>query len=271
MSSEKYSRLNTVQIGLGIKEATLKEFSCEEFDAFESTIDTKYFGVSSAKVILKKAGLTEYRQKELLEFLQNFEFIVITNKGNDSSNNHWLGEKTKAFLMDINIQLTKRVSISEKSDDGFTIVADNFPENGQILEMAEGAFKFSRFLNDPYLPMQKAKSIYADMAKNAFGKQGRFFVTIKGMEVVSGFLLFSINPGISSSTIELIAIDQNFTGMGIGRSLINAMEHHVAKMGIDAIRVGTQLENINALKFYMSYDFSIVECNSIYHYWPLKP
>jgi dTDP-4-amino-4,6-dideoxy-D-galactose acyltransferase len=249
----------------------LKKLSCEEFDAFESIIDTKYFGVASAKVVLKKACMIDQRQKELLDFLQDFEFIVITNKANDSSNNHWLGEKTKAFLTDINIQLNKKVSIGEKYDGGFTVITDNFPENRQIIQIAEGSFKFSRFLNDPYLPVQKAKCIYADMTKNAFRKQGRFFVTIKETEVVSGFLLFSINQVISSSTIELIAIDQNFAGMGIGRSLISAMEHHVAKMGVETIRVGTQLNNINALKFYTSYGFNYCECNSIYHYWPLKP
>ena len=70
----------------------MRKLSCEEFDAFESTIDTKYFEIASAKVVLKKACMIDQRQNELLSFLQNFEFIVITNKANDSSNNHWLGE-----------------------------------------------------------------------------------------------------------------------------------------------------------------------------------
>lgn len=215
--------------------------------------------------------MIDQRQTELLSFLQNFEFIVIINKANDPSNNQWLGEKTKAFLTDVNIQLNKNISLAEKYDDSFTAVADNFPENGQIIRIAENSIKFSRFLNDPYLPMQKAKHIYADITKNAFRKDGRFFVTVNGMEAISGFLLFSIDQAILSSTIELIAIDQNFTGKGIGRSLIRAMEHYVAKMGVKTIRVGTQLNNITALKFYRSCGFSYLECNSIYHYWPLKP
>lgn len=249
---------------------TLEKLSGEEFDAYESTIDTKYFGVSSAKVLLNKACLVDQRQNELLRFLQNFEFIVIINKANDSSNNHWLGEKTKAFLTDMNIQFSKKVSITKECDNDFTRVADNFPESEQVVKIAETSFNSSRFLNDPYLPVEKARGIYADIVKNAFRKQGRFFITFQRLERIIGFLLFSVDQTISFSTIELVAIHQDFRGTGVGRSLICAMEHHMAKMKVETIIVGTQLTNFNALKFYTSYGFSYFQCNSIYHYWPLK-
>jgi len=254
-----------------MNEYVFKKISCDEYDASESKIDTDYFGIASAKVVLKEACVIAQRQTDLLNFLQNFEFSFITNKLNNPFNNLWLGEKTKAFLTDMNMQLMKKVSITEKPDDGATEILDNLPENSRIIQIAETSFGFSRFLNDPYLPNEKARCIYGDMTKNAFRKPGRFFSIIKASEVIIGYLLFSINEQAASSTIELVAIDQNHKGRGIGRSLIRSMENYVCKKGIDTIKVGTQLSNIDALKFYTSYGFKHFECNSIYHYWPSKP
>ena len=247
----------------------MKTISSEEFSASESIIDTNYFGVKSAKVILKKACVSDQIQNELLNFLENFEFVVITNQANDPCNNQWLGEKSKAFLTDINVQFRKEASETKGIPPSIRI-ADTFPENFQILRIAENAFTVSRFLNDPYLPVEKAKHIYADMARNAFGTKGRFFVTYQEKETIGGFLLFSIDFDHSSSTIELIAIDQSFIGRGAGRSLIRAMENYVFKEAVNTIKVGTQLNNMSALSFYTSCGFRYAECSSIYHYWPLR-
>jgi dTDP-4-amino-4,6-dideoxy-D-galactose acyltransferase len=254
-----------------MNESASKKISCDEIDASESPIDTQYFGVTSAKVILKKACLTDQAQNDFLNFSQEFEFVSITNKSNNPFNNRWLGEKTRSFLTDMNIQLIKKVSITKKHDDGKVEISDNFPENDRIIQIAETAFVFSRFLNDPYLPVEKARRIYGDMTKNAFRKPGRFFTVIKQAEIIIGYLLFSINEQMLSSTLEFVAIAQEYKGRGIGGLLIRSMEDYVAKKGIHTIKVGTQLSNIDALKFYTSYGFKHFECNSIYHYWPSKP
>jgi ribosomal protein S18 acetylase RimI-like enzyme len=108
------------------------------------------------------------------------------------------------------------------------------------------------------------------MVKNAFKKRGRFFATASKMGMISGFLLFSFNESTFSSKIEFIVVDQEYKGQGIGRSLISSMEYYVGCRGMETIIVGTQLDNIDALKFYLSCGFSVLECNSVYHYWPLK-
>lgn len=253
-----------------IETRKIKKLSCDEFDAFESTIDTEYFSIPSAKVILKRACTNVQSQKNLMSFFQDFQFITVINKANDPSNNLWLGEKTSAFLTDINIQLSKNVTATEKNDEHLLPVSDHFHGNERIIQIARTSFIYSRFLNDPYLPPEKAKGIYADITNNAFGKSGRFFVVFRTAEAIGGFLLFSMNRPASSSTIELIAIDSSQKGRGIGRSLIRSMEHHVKQAGVATIQVGTQLDNLSALKFYMSGGFRYFEQNSVYHYWPLK-
>lgn len=249
----------------------LLKLSCEEFDAFESKIDSDYFGIRSAKAILKKACILEKTQNDLLSFIGDFEFSSITNRFNDPFNNRWLGEKTTAFLTDINIQLVKSVLLMEKNDDRRAEISNNFPGSEQVVRIAENAFKVSQFLNDPYLPSEKAKCIYGDITRNSFGKPGRYFATVKSEDTVMGYLLFSVNQSSRMATIELLAIDQIHKGNGIGKLLVQSIEYYVGKLGMETIKVGTQVTNSGALNFYTSYGFKHLECNSIYHYWPSKP
>jgi dTDP-4-amino-4,6-dideoxy-D-galactose acyltransferase len=245
------------------------ELSCEEYDATNLEIDTEYFGVASAKILLKKACI-ESKQDELLAFIKNFEFVTLINKANNPFNNRWIGGKTKSFLMDINVQFHKRVFQSDLHSDNPTYIMDNLPKDDWIINIAKNSFKFSRFINDPYLPQDKAKHIYADITKNAFEMAGRYFILVKVREVIAGFLLFSKSGVEDTSRIELIAIAQDYERSGLGRTLIRSMENYVAANGIETIRVGTQLDNVSAMNFYTSYGFKILECNSVYHLWPHK-
>jgi dTDP-4-amino-4,6-dideoxy-D-galactose acyltransferase len=251
-------------------ENIMNKLSCYEFDAFHSPVDSDYFGIASAKVILRKACLENSGLDRLLNFLQLFEFTTIINKANDPFNNHWLGRRTNAFLTDINMQLTKKISITERYEESSLFISDNLPEDDQIIRIAQESFGVSRFLNDPYLSSEKARHIYADITKNAFGKAGRFFVIYKATSEIAGFLLFSINKATSSSVIELIATNQHHKRRGVGKSLLRSMEHYIGTRGVYTVQVGTQLDNLNALTFYTSNGFSLFECNSIYHYWPFK-
>lgn len=252
----------------------MKTLTCDEFEAFESGIDTEYFGISTAKAVLRKPCNTGDKQDQLLEFLHGFEFVIISNKSSDPINNRWIGEKTNAFLVDINIQLKKELSPVQNTDDlavdSSSTISDQFPESKQIVQIAESSFKISQFLNDTYLPREKASGIYGDIVKNAFGKPGRFFVVTKKSGSVAGFLLFSMNKSISTSTIQLIAVNQDFTRQGIGQALIRSMENFVCSQGIAAVIVGTQFNNFSALKTYHSNGYTDFDCSSIYHYWPMK-
>lgn len=247
----------------------LLKLSCDEFDAFESKIDSEYFGIQSAKVILKKACILEKRQNDLLTFLNNFEFSSITNKFNNPINNRWLGENTKAFLADTNIQLVKKASIVKMNDGRMVEITDKFPGSDRVVQIAENAFEVSQFLNDPYLPREKARYIYADITRNAFGKPGRFFTVIKEEEVM-GYLLFSLNHSSLVTTIELLAIDQKYKGNGVGKLLVRSTESYSSSIGMKTIKVGTQVANVGALNFYISCGFNYLECNTIYHYWHAK-
>lgn len=257
-------------------EIVQKVQSCEEFDIYESHIDTQFFGVRSAKAVLKESCVDEKKQDEFLAFLNGFEFAMIANKDANPVNNRWIGEKSSAFLVDVNVQFHKAVTpvkLVEGSQTGDinSTISDCLPENDQIVFIAETYFQLSQFRNDPYLPQEKARSVYADIVKNAFNQQGRFFVVTKVADIVAGFILFVMNPTESSSTIQLIGVNQDFKRQGIGHRLVRSMENHLANVGIEMIVVGTQFNNFGAIKFYNANGFSYTTCSSIFHYWSSHP
>lgn len=246
----------------------LNILSTSDYFASESEVDCMYFGLRSAKVILYNPINSKYDQESLIKFMDIFDFVTITNKGNHPENCIWIGLETNAFLTDLNIQLLKPISKINENEITEAIISDDYPYDGNIIRIAQTSFKYSRFLNDPFLPQDEAKYIYADITQNAFNKDGRYFCVIKEVNEIAGFSLFSFSN--DNSIIELIAIDTNHQGRKIGKNIINNIERFSSHSGRKYIQVGTQLNNLTAIKFYLSIGFLPDEVNSIYHYWPSK-
>lgn len=238
------------------------------FHAFELTWDTEYFGCRSGKVVLEdRLAMDEWGS--ILDFMNDFDFVTIFNTGNNMDNNIWIGRETKGFLTDMNVQFVKHRSQFGLREKHASHVFEAYPYDEGILAIAQSAFKYSRFFNDPWLPPEKSKNIYAHWAKSAFYKMGRFFITIKMEERLAGFLLFSLNPDMSA-VIELIAVDDIFSSCNIGKSLIARLESFLKDSDFQRIKVGTQINNIGSMGFYTSLGFSYQGCNSVFHYWPYK-
>ena len=248
---------------------SMKKLWGKSFEAFTLDWDTIYFDVKSAKVILKEDVCEDERNK-LMSYLNTFDFITIINLGNNYYNNLWIGKETRAFLTDINIQLIKQINNRPIQVDESTNVCVGYPRDEHILKIAKKSFIYSRFFNDPWLPEDKAKSIYVHWTECAFDKPDRYFIITKRQGKIAGYLIFSINLEIYLATIELVAVDDVYKGQNVGKSLIDELKIFACMRGIRSVKVGTQIENIIATKFYNRCGFQYASCNAVYHYWPQK-
>lgn len=226
--------------------------------------DTDYFGVKSARVNLL-GNVDERGQEDILSFCKNYDFVTIVNFENRNENNLWVGEKTAAFLADVNVQFVKELHSLEKHSDDKTYVTNNLPVNDQILNIARKSFRYSRFFNDPNLSERKSPNIYLHWTEGAFLQEGKYFVICVRESNIAGYLLFSSEE--SYATVELIAVDEAHQGKGVGKALIKAMESFAYDKDINKIKVGTQVNNIPAVQFYSKMGFTYVNCGSIYHIW----
>lgn len=226
--------------------------------------DTDYFGVSSARVNL--SGIVDERgQEEIIEFSKEYDFVTISNLGNIKENNQWIGNRTNAFLADMNIQFIKVLVDKPDYQDEKTYVVNNLSRDEQIVDIARKSFNYSRFFNDPNLPIKQARNIYLHWTECAFEQENKYFAISEREGNVAGYILFSFNW--DSSVIELIAVDEKFQGQKVGRSLIHKMKSFVIDQGIQKIKVGTQVNNTSAAQFYTKMGFKYVSCGSMYHLW----
>jgi dTDP-4-amino-4,6-dideoxy-D-galactose acyltransferase len=210
-----------------------------EFSALQW--DTEYFGIKSARVNL--TGIAdENEQDEIIKLSAEYDFVTISNHGNINENNQWIGLRTQAFLADMNIQFQKSLSnhldlqtkkLDPQSDcldiKEMIIVTNLYPPNEDVLQIANEAFRYSRFFNDPRLPQDKAKRIYRQWTKCAFCKEEKYFVVCEKEGHVAGYILFSRND--KSYSIELIAVDKDYQGQKIGKSLLQGMETFLRAQG----------------------------------------
>lgn len=231
--------------------------------------EEKTFGIKAAKLNLEDEVKKEQWNTLIKEF-KEYEMIVISNCGNNSKNNLLIGQLNNCFVADINVQFEKKPSniIEERTDK--IKITNNKDVDENLMKIAEQSFIYSRFMNDSNLDEEKAKKIYVDWTRNSFNKYNKYFVTYEECNKSVGFIIFSISENIA--TIELIAVDREYQNKRIGKAIMLKLEKFLyeVKKEVTLIRVGTQAENKNAIRFYQNSGFKLVEINTIYHNWNRK-
>lgn len=234
------------------------------YECWQLQWDTDYFRINSARINLL-GPVDEKAQNEIISFCNGYEFVTISNNGNVQENNEWIGERTNAFLADMNIQFLKALVDKPDYQNEKSYVVNSLSRNEQIVEIARKSFNYSRFFNDPKLPQEQAKNIYLHWTECAFGQENKYFVILEREGDIAGYILFSMSG--DSSVIELIAVDEKYQGQRVGKSLIHTMESFVIDQGIKKMKVGTQVNNISAAQFYNAMGFKYISCGSMFHLW----
>lgn len=242
-----------------------KKFDCDYLEW-----DSNYFGVESGRVNLYEV-VDNKHQQDILEFSNKLQFVTISNYDNKKENNYWIANKTNAFLTDVNIQLimdsdTIHSIANENFELNYNIeVSNNTKHDNDILKIANSAFKISRFYNDPNLSVPQKYNIYTEWCKNSFYRDNKFFAVANVGDSKIGFLTFSKSN--FDITIELIAVDTDYQSMGVAKNLIQTLVNYAFVNNVISIKVGTQVNNVNALNFYSKRGFRLSHVNSVYHYW----
>lgn len=229
--------------------------------------DTNFFGIKSAKIYLYDE-LCNDDIKKIKEIVKEkgYEFITIQNCGNIEQNNVLMANFEGAFLADVNIQFEKKLDRSKKIENKENVcIKEKYEKDENIVNIAKKAFTDSRFLIDSKL--RRGNEVYVQWVSNSFEKQNKFFCTYREDKKTKGFILFSIEEDKKSIFLELIAVDKDSKGKGIGTSLIKQLENFAIQNKIEYIHVGTQLNNLNAQNFYEKNGFKHIMNNSIYHWW----
>lgn len=223
--------------------------------------DTKFFGYTSAKLILKN-DILNYEWDNILESVSGYEFVVIQNLNSNYNNSKYLGTSTNAFLTDINIQFQKKIDTLSTYDE-YEIAEKTETVKESILSLT--TFNHSRFFNDKDLYNNGGANIYKEWVINSFNNIDKKYIINKENGCINGYAL--ISESREEIIIELISVDSNQKNKGIGRKLFNSIVNYGIEHKKSLINVGTQITNTQAINFYHKMGCRQTETHQIFHFW----
>lgn len=160
-------------------------------------------------------------------------------------------------------QLNQGVSAQPKCE---SVRLASHEDSKDIRRIASSVFSYSRFHLDPRLSNDTADAIKESWAENYFnGSRGQaMFVVCDAHESVVGFCQV-LRPSAAIAIIDLIGVLE--TGKGYGHKLIKAvMADHERWAAPYEIRVGTQVANTQACRFYEGLGFRQHQSSYVFHW-----
>jgi ribosomal protein S18 acetylase RimI-like enzyme len=174
-------------------------------------------------------------------------------------------QDTGFYLVDTNIRFEAVRNDCNPKEPAAGIVIRSATPNDQesVGQLAESTFRFSRFHLDPGFSKTIANKIKAEWARNFFrGLRGKYLLLAERNQLVVGFVLL-LNPTPDEFVIDLIGVDSEHQGRGIGRSLVSSLWTHFSNCR--KITVGTQVANINSVRLYEKLGFRLVHSEYVFH------
>lgn len=236
----------------------------------ESKWDSDIFSKKVGIINLGKK-LSELDIEELKKESNEYDLIVMKDLTTNFENSEAISKRLNGFIVDLNVQFSKKVSVNKISDSSRIKNKSilNSEDKKKIITIASNAFKNSRFYSDQNIEKGIANKIFENWIGNSFENDDKRIIIHKENNEVLGFLLFSINELQEEIIIELIAVDSNVTSKGIGKKLINDFESSFSSEKYEKylFKVGTQVNNVTAMNFYIKNNYKIQSEARTYHIW----
>lgn len=136
-------------------------------------------------------------------------------------------------------------------------------DKATVADIAGSSFELSRLHLDPEIPTEVADRSRIEWASNFFeGQRGDHMVVAENSGKVAAFLQL-LGPVAGVLTIDLIAVINAARRLGLGAACISFATQNI--LGVQKLRVGTQVANTGSLRFYEQLGFSVVASEYVLH------
>jgi len=136
-----------------------------------------------------------------------------------------------------------------------------------VLDIAEHAFRYSRFHVDPRIDHLAANRIKREWIQSYVDRRrGDVLLVAHENGTVTGFnaMLVTERPSGPVAVIDLIGVHPEHQRRGIGRLLIDAALHHYQGR-CRSLEVGTQGSNIPSVRLYEGLGFRLIRSGFVLH------
>jgi dTDP-4-amino-4,6-dideoxy-D-galactose acyltransferase len=147
----------------------------------------------------------------------------------------------------------------------FQIVMEKYA-NLEMINLAIESGKFSRFCLDKRMPKGKFEELYGLWIQNSVSGNFADAVIICKIDNIIGGLVTLANKN-RVGDIGIIAVDESYRGIGIGKALMRAAENWFIENKYLISQVVTQEVNKPAKQLYEKCGFEIVKREFVYHIW----
>lgn len=173
-------------------------------------------------------------------------------------------------IYDVNFvdrKMTYSKKIDEKSfyNPFITGYKKDYPEK-DLLNLAVQSGVYSRFNLDKRIGITNYENLYKEWIINSVNKKfAKEVLVYYDEDIIAGFATLGEKNSIAD--IGIIAVNSNYRGKGIGKSLIHSSENWFLNKDYKNIQVVTQGDNIPACKLYESCGYKVSRLEYFYHFW----
>ena len=221
--------------------------------------DSNFFNLKIGKIIINSIddiSFDNFNDFDLIYIYANEKSTVIN--------------KPEIILVDEKITFIKNeLTIRENINliDGY-FVKEITSVTSDLQKLVLDSGNFSRFKIDSNFNQQKFQKLYYEWIENSvYNNLADIVIGIFHLNKIVGFV--TIKKHISFSRIGLIAVDEAYRGLGLGKLLMSYSEKYCLDNNIKILEVVTQNNN-PACFFYRSCGYIETNKSYIYHSWNYK-
>ena len=236
--------------------------------------DTNFFGVKMGEIQLElKSDGSNFSETALRRTMEvarkrNFHFLLCQFDTSHQEISHVLTNNGAAIgdvLVTLALDLSKIPPVP--SSPKYEVIKAVYTDLPEIVQIASESFrKYSRFYQDARFDADKVSQFYPSWVAESFMTDGKTYV-IKEQNKVVGFIALQMKPGEKTVIITLIAIDISRRGHGLGQALIEWVIAYAVEQGMTRIQVGTQINNLPAVRLYEKNGFQLISAKYRFHIW----
>lgn len=166
-------------------------------------------------------------------------------------------------------ELKEEIKILENKDFTYKVLEESDLQD--VIFIIDNLYSFGRFFVDEKLDDKAVNTLYKNWIKNEIRNKNVDVIGIEYKGKLVGFMsckfmLDEINKN-NEGIISLVGIGKSYQGLGIGKKLMNYVLNYFYQKGITKVSVGTQIDNISALNFYIASGFRVICSTNSFHKW----
>lgn len=230
-----------------------------------SLLETKRFGIPSAKMVFTNAGSLKASLVELSNSEYQFVSCRLPTQEIEAAQ---VLEKYGFFLTDTLLYFKKSLA-DEALTSTCVSVLERLQYKEPVMQIAEEAFKDykSHYASDRRFDPKVIHEIYKDWARRSFDEVGvvsDILVVLKDDDV-AGFI--TVRDQASISEVQLAAVHPKYQGQGVFRSLLVGVASRAKSLGFSEVLYSTQLENVIVQQTLAKDDWFLFKSFYTFHYW----